>query len=49
MILITAQILGIHYHEALKTTILSLARKAPGEAAFALMDDRSWEFIVLKD
>ena len=48
MILITAEILAMNYHEAIKSTILSLARKSPGEAAFALMEDMFWEFITLK-
>ena len=48
LILITAEIIGIHYHSALKSTIFSLARSAPGEAAFALMNDSFWEFITEK-
>jgi hypothetical protein len=48
MILISAEIIGIHYNAVLKTTTLSLARAAPGAAAFALMDNTFWEFIPLK-
>ena len=47
-LLITTQIIGMHYHPTLKTTIFSLSRAAPGAASFALMDDRFWEFIELK-
>ena len=48
MILITAEIIGMHYHAPIKLTILSLARSSPGEAAFALMDDSFWMYITLK-
>ena len=49
MILMAAEIIALTYNAALKTTILSLARSSPGAAAFALMDDSFWEYIILKD
>ena len=48
MILITAEIIGIHYNSTLKTTVFSLTRASPGAAAFGLMDDSCWHYIHLR-